>query len=127
MLSLDLPLRPMHEVVEGIDKNLSGIILKMLEKDTQKRYATADDVMSDLGMFLFEKGYGPTTKSLADYIWLLKHSDVNADESMRQELRFLNWNNDIDPVRPAYKLTTLASDAIASGINPCRIPDDNDL
>lgn len=122
MLSLDQPLKPMNQVVAGIDNQLCSIIDKMLQVDVSKRYLTAAEVMTDLGIFLFEKGYGPTTGSLADYIKLIKNRDLKADENIKRELRFLNWENDEDPVRPDYKLTLEAADLIKQELNPCRIP-----
>ena len=38
MLSLDCPLRPPHEVVEGVSPVLSGIVARMLEKDPARRF-----------------------------------------------------------------------------------------
>lgn len=121
MLSLQLPLRPPHEVIEGVDEGLSQIVVSMLEKDLDHRYKTAEAVLVDLGVFLFERGYGPTTGSLADYLWLLKNSAHEAPATMQQRLRFLNWHEERDPIRPAYHLTAQAQEDFFEGRNPGRV------
>ncbi len=127
MLSIDRPLRLPHEVVDGVDPALSRIIGKMLEKDRAARYATAADVMADMGVFLFEKGYGPTTRSLGDYLWLMRDPSRRADDSMKQELRFLDFDNCPDAARPARCLSAAARDDLAAGRNPGRVhsPDED--
>ncbi len=121
MLSLDLPLRPPHELIEGIDEGLSHIVVSMLEREPAHRYKSADAAIIDLGVFLFERGYGPTTGSLADYLWLLKNPSEPVPSRMRQRLRFLNWLEEEDPVRPAYKLTPDAEADFLEGLNPGRV------
>ncbi|MBN2717729.1 MAG: serine/threonine protein kinase [Deltaproteobacteria bacterium] len=121
MLSLELPLRPPHRVIAGIDEGLSQIVVSMLEKEPRFRYKTAEAVMMDLGVFLFERGYGPTTSSLADYLWLLKNRDEPVPSAMRQQLRFLNWIDEEDPIRPVYQLTAEAEEDFFEGRNPGRV------
>ncbi|MBN2343396.1 MAG: serine/threonine protein kinase [Deltaproteobacteria bacterium] len=121
MLSLEKPLRPPHEVIVGVDEGLSQIIVSMLEKGTEHRYKNAEAVMMDLGVFLFERGYGPTTGSLADYLWLLKNGVHEAPAAMKQRLRFLKWHEESDPIRPAYQLTPLAQEDFFEGRNPGRV------
>lgn len=121
MLSLELPLRPPHEVILGVDEALSQIVVSMLEHETKHRYKSASHVMMDLGVFLFERGYGPTTESLADYLWLLKHEGQSIPSQMKQRLRFLKWHDEADPVRPAYQLTPQAEEDFFEGKNPGRV------
>ena len=121
MLSLELPLRSPHELIPGIDEGLSQIVVSMLEKEPRYRYKSAEAVLMDLGVFLFERGFGPTTSSLSDYLWLLKHSDEPVPSNMRQQLRFLNWLEEEDPVRPAYQLSPEAEADFFEGRNPGRI------
>ncbi|MBN2525654.1 MAG: serine/threonine protein kinase [Deltaproteobacteria bacterium] len=121
MLSLELPLRSPHEVVSGVDEGLSQIIVSMLEREPRYRYKSAQAVMMDLGVFLFERGYGPTTNSLADYLWLLEHPNEPVPSDMRQQLRFLNWYEDKDPIRPAYTLLPEAHADFLEGRNPGRV------
>jgi len=121
MLSLDLPLRAPHDLIPGIDEALSNIVVSMLEKNRDFRYRSAEAVMSDLGVFLFERGYGPTTSSLSAYIRLLRHPGDPISATVKENLRFLDWYGEADPVRPRWDLSPAAAADLASGLNPGRV------
>jgi serine/threonine-protein kinase len=51
-----------------IDPKLEGIIQRALQRDREKRYQSAYDMMTDLEMYLYSDRYGPTNEKLAVYI-----------------------------------------------------------
>jgi hypothetical protein len=77
--------------------------------------------MSDLELFLFGTGYGPTTGSLVDYLYLLGGRERKPNERMQQRLRFLNWQDEINPVWKPRILTESARSDLKKGKNPARI------
>ena len=70
-----------------IDPKLEAIIQKSLQRDREKRYACAYDMMNDLELYLYSDGYGPTNEKLGVYL----------KEIMNQK----------DPVQPPNTLTPL--------------------
>ncbi len=51
-----------------IDSKLEAIIQKSLQRDREKRYACAYDMMNDLELYLYSDGYGPTNEKLGVYL-----------------------------------------------------------
>ena len=51
-----------------IDPKLEAIIQKSLQRDREKRYACAYDMMNDLELYLYSDGYGPTNEKLGVYL-----------------------------------------------------------
>jgi serine/threonine-protein kinase len=51
-----------------IDPKLEGIIQRALQRDREKRYQSAYDMMTDLEMYLYSDRYGPTNEKLSVYI-----------------------------------------------------------
>ncbi|MBO94848.1 MAG: hypothetical protein CMI32_08135 [Opitutales bacterium] len=49
-------------------KNLNKILHQALKRDRDERYASADDMLTGLEMFIYEDGYGPTNEKLAGYL-----------------------------------------------------------
>jgi len=121
MLSLDKPLRPPCEVVEGVGEEISRITLKLLARDPEERFPCAKDALEALGAYLFNHGFGPTTTSLADYLSLIRNPAARASASAHTSLCFLDWASEENAVRPAWRLTPEAAAAIAKGLNPGRM------
>jgi serine/threonine protein kinase len=51
-----------------IDDKLNDILQKCLTRDLSKRYATADQLMTDLEYYIYHAGYGPTNETLGKFI-----------------------------------------------------------
>jgi eukaryotic-like serine/threonine-protein kinase len=121
MLSLEKPLRPPHKLLAGIDEEISRFTLKLLARDPEERYASADHALEDLGAYLFNRGFGPTTTSLADFLALLRSPAVNAMPGAYNSLRFLDWTDADRAVRPPWIVTADAAAELARGLNPARV------
>jgi serine/threonine protein kinase len=120
MLSLERPLRPAHEVVEGVSPGLSAIFDKLIRKDPAQRYQSADAVLTDLSVFLYDRGFGPTTGSLSNYMAILRRPGDQVSQRARHSLRFLDWRDGVRVVVPRWKPTAAAAAALAAGENPAR-------
>jgi serine/threonine-protein kinase len=120
MLSLEKPLRPTYEVISGTAEGLSAILLKLLERNPDDRYQTADEVLSDLSSFLYDRGFGPTTGSLANYLEIARDPNAEPSQQARHTLRFLDWSDGISGVIPRWALTERAAAVAVAGDNPTR-------
>jgi serine/threonine-protein kinase len=121
MLSIEKPLRPPHRLLAGLDEEISRITTKLLARDPGERYASADDALEDLGGYLFNRGFGPTTTSLADYLALLRRPAAHPMPGAYTSLRFLDWTDAERTVRPPWILTAEAAADLARGLNPGRV------
>ena len=65
---LSLPIPKFSELRPEIDARLEAIIQKALQRDRDKRYACAYDMMNDLELYLYSDGYGPTNEKLGVYL-----------------------------------------------------------
>lgn len=65
---LNLPIPKFSELRPEIDARLEAIIQKALQRDREKRYAGAYDMMNDLELYLYSDGYGPTNEKLGVYL-----------------------------------------------------------
>jgi serine/threonine-protein kinase len=120
MLSLERPLKPTHEVVEGTAPGLSEILLKMLARNPGDRYQTADAVLADLSVYLYDRGFGPTTGSLTNYLAIVRDPQAEPSRRMRHTLRFLDWDDGVMGVVPSWEPTAAARAALERGDNPAR-------
>ncbi len=120
MLSLEKPLRPPHEIVVGIDEELSRFVVKLLARAPEERYTTAEEALDALGAYLFNHGFGPTTTSLADYFALL--AAPPGAPCTRPSLRFLRCGEGGcgREIRPPWVLTPEAKADLAKSGNPGR-------
>lgn len=66
ILHLELP--DFRRLREGIDDRLNAILLKALTRDRDKRYQTANEMLTALELYLYSDGYGPTNEKLAAYM-----------------------------------------------------------
>ena len=120
MLSFDEPLCPAHELIKNVDKELSGIISKMLKRDKERRYSSANAVLEDLSAYLFDRGFGPTTGSMASYITLLRNPQMRPTERIKHNLRFFDWSSKDNAMQLMSVLTPGAEGAVKEGLNPAR-------
>lgn len=65
---LTLPIPQFSTLRADIDPKLEGILHKALQRDRDKRYQTAFEMLTDLEMYLYSDRYGPTNEKLAVYL-----------------------------------------------------------
>ena len=65
---LTLPIPKFSTLRADIDPKLEGILHKALERDRDKRYQSAFEMLTDLEMYLYSDRYGPTNEKLAVYL-----------------------------------------------------------
>jgi serine/threonine-protein kinase len=65
---ITMPLPKFSELRADIDPKLEAIINKALQRDRDKRYQTAFEMLTDLEMYLYSDRYGPTNEKLAVYL-----------------------------------------------------------
>jgi serine/threonine protein kinase len=65
-LNLEIP--PPRTINPEIPEELERIMLKGLERDLAKRYQRAGEMAYDLEYHMYHKGYGPTIKTLEEYM-----------------------------------------------------------
>jgi eukaryotic-like serine/threonine-protein kinase len=80
ILSMEIPrfgdLRP------EIDDRLEAIIQKALQRDRDRRYQSASDMLTDLELYLYSDRYGPTNEKLGVYLKeLMGHTGVRPAQS----------------------------------------------
>ena len=121
MLSFEKPLRPPHEVVEGIDPKISRIVERLLTTDPTDRYRTAEEVTSELTYYLYSSGVGPNTTGMTSYIKLMKDPGATPDSRDRNALPFLETDGGDPDVRVPWQLTEAAAEEVDGGRTPGRI------
>ena len=121
MLSLEKPIRPPDKLLVGVDEEISRIVVKLLAREPDERYASAGHALEDLSAHLFNRGFGPTTASLADYLALLRDPGARPLPGAYPSLRFLDWATAPDAVRPPWVLTPEAAADVAAKLNPARV------
>jgi serine/threonine protein kinase len=65
---IGMPLPDFRSRRSEIDANLADILRRSLERDRDKRYQTAREMMQALEYYLYKDGYGPTNEKLAEYL-----------------------------------------------------------
>ncbi len=65
---LTLPIPRFSSLNPEVDDRLEAIIQKALQRDRDKRYQSAAEMMTDLELYLYSDGYGPTNEKLGTYI-----------------------------------------------------------
>ncbi len=65
---ITMPLPKFSTLRSEIDPKLEAIIHKALQRDRDKRYQTAFDMLTDLELYLYSDRYGPTNEKLAVYL-----------------------------------------------------------
>jgi serine/threonine-protein kinase len=62
------PIPDFHSLDARIDDKLNDILHHCLTRDLDRRYATADQLMTDLEYYIYRDGYGPTNETLGKFI-----------------------------------------------------------
>lgn len=65
---LTLPIPQFSTLRADIDPKLETILRRALERDREKRYQSAFEMLTDLEMYLYSDRYGPTNEKLAVYL-----------------------------------------------------------
>jgi serine/threonine protein kinase len=65
---LSLPIPRFSSLRSDIDPKLEAIIQKALQRDRDKRYQTAFEILNDLEVYLYSDRYGPTNEKLGVYL-----------------------------------------------------------
>jgi serine/threonine protein kinase len=120
LLAFERPLLPPHHVIEGVDSRLALIVADLLSPDPAARPGSADEALRRVGAALFDRGFGPTTTSLAAYLRLLGAPDGEPAAGERSHLRFLLGEDMQIHVRSPWKLTPAARESLAAGRCPAR-------
>jgi serine/threonine-protein kinase len=65
---LTLPIPQFSTLRADIDPKLDAILHRALERDREKRYQSAFEMLTDLELYLYSDRYGPTNEKLAVYL-----------------------------------------------------------
>jgi serine/threonine protein kinase len=65
---LTLPIPQFSSLRPDIGPKLESIIQRTLERDRDKRYQSAQDILTDLEVYLYSDRYGPTNEKLGAYM-----------------------------------------------------------
>ena len=65
---LTMPIPQFSTLRADIDPRLEAIIQRALQRDRDKRYQSANEVLTDLEMYLYSDRYGPTNEKLGVYL-----------------------------------------------------------
>lgn len=65
---LTMPIPQFSSLRADIDERLEAIIRKALQRDRDKRYQTAYEMLTDLEVYLYSDRYGPTIEKLGAYL-----------------------------------------------------------
>jgi len=65
---LTLPIPRFSTLRPEIDEKLEAILQKCLQRDREKRYQTAFEILNDLELHLYSDRYGPTNEKLGVYL-----------------------------------------------------------
>jgi len=65
---LSMPMPRFSDLRAEIDPKLEVILRKALERNREKRYQTASDLLTDLELYLYSDRYGPTNEKLGVYL-----------------------------------------------------------
>jgi serine/threonine-protein kinase len=65
---LSMPIPKFGALRPDIDDRLEYIIQKSLQRDREKRYQSAAQMLTDLELYLYSDGYGPTNEKLGVYL-----------------------------------------------------------
>jgi eukaryotic-like serine/threonine-protein kinase len=65
---LNMPIPQFSTLRPEISPKLEAIIQRSLERDREKRYQSANDILTDLEVYLYSDRYGPTNEKLGAYM-----------------------------------------------------------
>jgi eukaryotic-like serine/threonine-protein kinase len=75
---LTMPIPQFSSLRGDIGPKLEAIIQRTLERDREKRYQSANDILTDLEVYLYSDRYGPTNEKLGAYMKELFELDESA-------------------------------------------------
>ena len=64
---MNLPIPDFRALDDRIDGRLNEILHRVLARDLDKRYQTADELLYDLEHYIYHSGYGPTNETLGRF------------------------------------------------------------
>lgn len=64
----EMPTPRLSDWREDVDEALAGIVRRSLERDRERRYQSAAEMLTALELYLYSDGYGPTNEKLAVYL-----------------------------------------------------------
>jgi len=65
---MNLPIPDFRTLDNRIDDRLNDILHRVLAREVDKRYSTADELLYDLEHYIYHSGYGPTSETLGKFI-----------------------------------------------------------
>lgn len=65
---INLPIPDFRKLDKRIDDKLNDILHRALERDLDKRYSSADELLYALEHYIYSSGYGPTNETMGRYI-----------------------------------------------------------
>ena len=65
---MNLPIPDFRKLDERVDDRLNTILQRLLERDVNKRYPTADELLYDLEHYIYHSGYGPTNETMGRFM-----------------------------------------------------------
>ncbi|HEY9248723.1 MAG TPA: serine/threonine-protein kinase [Rariglobus sp.] len=75
---LTMPIPRFSNLRPEIDPKLETIIQKALQRDRDKRYQSAYEMLNDLELYLYSDGYGPTNEKLGAYLKIIMNEPLPA-------------------------------------------------
>ena len=81
---LNMPIPDYTKLGEKIDGRLNLILQKALARDLAQRWQTADELLYELELYIYEGGYGPTNETLGIFIRELFDKKTSQDRDRRQ-------------------------------------------
>jgi serine/threonine-protein kinase len=65
---INMPIPDFRSLDFRVDDRLNNILQRVLARDLDKRYPTADELLYDLEHYIYHSGYGPTNETLGRFI-----------------------------------------------------------
>jgi len=84
---LRMPVPRIWELRDDVDDKCQIIVEKALERERDKRYQSAEEMLTALELYLYSDGYGPTNEKLARYLEYLTSDEERAASDVWQELQ----------------------------------------
>jgi serine/threonine-protein kinase len=65
---MNMPVPDFRQLDKRIDDRLNDMLQRLLARDLDKRYATADELLYELEHYIYHKGYGPTNETMGKFM-----------------------------------------------------------
>ena len=73
---INMPIPDFRPLDQRVDDRLNQILQRVLSRDLDKRYPTADELLYDLEHYIYHSGYGPTNETLGKFIRELFNQNI---------------------------------------------------